>query len=214
MILQGVRPLPTGNHTVDRVTWTEFPSGQLRQFWQVSTDGGETFPGVQFDGIYDRRPSVTQDPEVPAPSCSDPTAPALTQFDFTLGSWDVKLADRDDSYRLRSTVTKDLSQCLIEERLEGRGGYEAIVFTSVRRRLGEWVKTLVDNRGNNVFLKGQLTGGRLVLSGTAPSGRGNARDVRVIWIERGPDGFEQRWETSRDGGSTWRKLLVAKYRRR
>jgi hypothetical protein len=89
-----------------------------------------------------------------------------------------------------------------------------MIFTAVRRRLGEWVKTLVDNLGTNVFLKGRLTDGQMVLTGTVPSIDGVSKDVRVTWVEGGPDNFEQRWETTGDGGAMWEQLLVAEYSRR
>ena len=112
-----------------------------------------------------------------------------------------------------SVIAKDLGDCLIEERLSGRAGYEAIMFTTVRRRLGEWVKTFVDNRGTNVFLKGRVVDGRPVLTGTVPSS-GGSRDVRVTWVQHGADRFEQRWETTVDSGTTWDRLLIADYTRR
>jgi hypothetical protein len=217
MILAGVRPLPSGASLLDRITWTEESPDLVRQLWEVSSDGGQTFPQVQFDGRYHRRSSVTPDPEIPTSFCSDAAFPALFQFDFTLGLWKVDVGGQSGGAgqpELRSTIAKDIDDCLIEERLKGRAGYEAIIFTAVRRRLGEWVKTLVDNRGTNVFLKGRLTGGQMVLTGTVPSIDGVSKDVRVTWVEGGPDNFQQRWETTSDGGATWQQLLVAEYSRR
>lgn len=209
MVLQGDRPTPAGS-VLDRITWTKLGPGQVRQFWQTSTDGGQSFPGVQFDGLYQRVGSITPDPETPQTGCQDPTAPALFEFDYTLGSWEVDADGRD----LRSRIAKDLSECLIEERIRGHDGYEAIVFTSVRRRLGIWTKTLVDNRGTNAFLTGGMTNGQMILTGTAPSRHGRGLDVRVTYTQKSPDRFEQRWEKTRDGGTTWDRLLVVKYRRR
>ena len=95
-----------------------------------------------------------------------------------------------------------------------KGGLRAIIYTAVRRRLGEWVKTLVDNRGTSVFLSGRETDGVMVLTGTVPSAGGTSKDVRVSWRQNGPDAFEQRWETTTNGGATWERLLMAEYRRR
>ena len=217
MILAGLRPRPTGGPALDRVTWTEHSPDLVNQFWETSLDGGQTFPVVVFDGWYHRVSSVTPAPEIPTGACTNQAFPTLFQFDFTLGSWKVDVAGPHaavGSPRLTSTISKDLGDCLIEERLSGAAGYEAIVFTTVRRALGEWLKTYVDNQGINVFLKGQLTGGQMVLTGRVPSTGESSRDARVTWVPNGPDSFEQRWETSSDGGTTWGSFFVARYSRR
>jgi hypothetical protein len=212
MVMQGIRPTPAGD-ILDRITWTPLQPGEVRQFWQTSTDGGQTFPGVVFDGFYHRRQSLVREPEIPQQFCSDQTIPALFQFDFTLGNWNAEVIEPGRSPEVQSTITKDLSGCLIEERLTGRNGYEAIVFTSVRRRLGIWVKTFVDNRGTSVFLKGRETNGEMVLLGTAPV-QGGSKQVRVTWSDKTADRFVQLWETTADGGATWRRLLKVRYTRR
>jgi hypothetical protein len=214
MVLEGVRPLPSGNHTVDRVTWSELGQGEVKQFWVFSSDFGQTFPNVQFDGLYRRVASLTPDPEVPQEACKDPNFPVLDELDYTLGEWEVDVAGPHGPEGLRSRITKELSDCLIEERIDGENGYEAIAFTSVRRRLGIWERTFVDNRGTNAFLSGRTTDGRLMLTGTAPSKQGGALDVRVSFTRKSDDRFEQRWERTSDGGATWHRLLVVTYRRK
>lgn len=37
--------------TINRVTWSSHDDGSVRQFWQVSSDGGETW-ATAFDGLY------------------------------------------------------------------------------------------------------------------------------------------------------------------
>lgn len=39
---------------INRVTWTPNDDGSVRQFWETSSDGGETW-SVAFDGIYTRK---------------------------------------------------------------------------------------------------------------------------------------------------------------
>ncbi len=38
-------------NTINRITWTPNPDGSVRQFWENSADGGETW-SVAFDGLY------------------------------------------------------------------------------------------------------------------------------------------------------------------
>ena len=37
--------------TINRVTWTPNEDGSVRQFWESSTDNGDTW-SVAFDGLY------------------------------------------------------------------------------------------------------------------------------------------------------------------
>jgi hypothetical protein len=36
-----------------RITWTPQPDGRVRQFWETSSDGGQTW-NAAFDGLYVR----------------------------------------------------------------------------------------------------------------------------------------------------------------
>jgi hypothetical protein len=216
MLLEGNRPTPSGGTIHDRIEWTPISSTEVRQLWQFSTNGGPF--AVQFDGLYHKRSSVSLDPEVPTTACQDPAFPAPRQFDFTLGRWKVDLsgplAEDDQGANLRSTITTDLSGCLLEETVTGDDGYAARVFSNGRRRTGQWFRTFVDNRGLRVFLTGQQEGGNMVLSGQLPTGDGSAAEVRVTWQQLSKGRFRQDWQVTRDGGATWRSLLVATYKPR
>jgi hypothetical protein len=204
MILQAARPSLGGRTVIDRIKWSLLPGGIVRQFWDQSLDGGQTF-ALFFDGRYTRVPSVVPDPEVPTAACNAPDRPVFRQFDFTLGDWKVRVLGRE----LRSSITNDLSTCLIEERLTGDDGYEARIFSSARRITGVWYRTLVDNRGTRIFLTGSEVDGRMVLTGTMPL-KGKLADVRVTW-QPVAGGFTEAYDTSKDGGATWKPLLVVRY---
>jgi hypothetical protein len=53
MVLSGNRPGRAGVTVTDRITFTPRPDGSVRQWWQVSRDGGATWK-TSFDGIYRR----------------------------------------------------------------------------------------------------------------------------------------------------------------
>jgi hypothetical protein len=216
MRLEGDRPTPAGGTLHDRIDWTALASDRVRQLWEVSADGGVTYPTVQFDGLYQRRSSVTLDAEVPTAVCQDPAFPAPRQLDFTLGRWSVQLSGplARGHGDLRSSISTDLSACLLEERITGDDGYEARVFSSARRRTGQWYRTFIDNRGVRVFLTGREEAGKVVLRGKVPAGGATSADVRVTWEQLNGGRFRQRWELTRDGGATWQGILDATYRPR
>ena len=53
MVLSGPSSAPN-EAALNRVTWTPHPDGSVRQFWEVSKDGGATW-SVVFDGRYVRK---------------------------------------------------------------------------------------------------------------------------------------------------------------
>jgi hypothetical protein len=54
MVLSGVRKTGKGSDIIDRITWTPLESGNVRQVWEVSPDGGESW-SLFFDGTYIKR---------------------------------------------------------------------------------------------------------------------------------------------------------------
>lgn len=57
MVLEGTTPAPAGATPVrNRITWTPLDAGDVRQLWEISTDGGATWT-ASFDGRYSRSPA-------------------------------------------------------------------------------------------------------------------------------------------------------------
>ena len=56
MVLSGERPAADGSGKVlHRITWIPGPDGSVRQLWEASRDGGDSWQ-VAFDGLYRRVP--------------------------------------------------------------------------------------------------------------------------------------------------------------
>ncbi len=53
MVLTGTHVV-RGKSTTERITWTPHPEGTVRQHWEQSTDGGQTWT-TAFDGLYRRK---------------------------------------------------------------------------------------------------------------------------------------------------------------
>jgi len=51
MVLSGERIAAEGQTVLDRITWTPNEDGTVRQHWEVSSDGGESWQDA-FDGVY------------------------------------------------------------------------------------------------------------------------------------------------------------------
>jgi len=54
MVLSGTKQNKAGKTTLNRITWTALPSGEVRQLWEASSDDGTSW-SVAFDGRYTRK---------------------------------------------------------------------------------------------------------------------------------------------------------------
>jgi hypothetical protein len=54
MVLSGAKQNKAGKTTLNRITWTALPSGQVRQLWETSGDQGKSWT-TAFDGLYTRK---------------------------------------------------------------------------------------------------------------------------------------------------------------
>ncbi|HKG91155.1 MAG TPA: hypothetical protein VKA84_04665 [Gemmatimonadaceae bacterium] len=215
MVLSGGEMRTPAGVVTQRVTWTRMSSQRTRQLGEGSVDGGTTWT-TQFDVLYDRRPQVTPAPAVENPfGCAN--FPRPHQFDFLLGTWEVRLTSAAGAGEplAVTSVTTDLTHCLLEEQLTGAGGYEGRSFAAVNRLPLRWERTYVDNEGHRVFLAGgRQPDGSMVLAGTKRLAGGATVDLRVTWQPVTPDEVLQRWEISMDGGGTWAPELELTMRRR
>ncbi len=55
MMLSGETIQPNGARQLERITWTPNADGSVRQHWEQSADGGNTWQ-TAFDGLYRRKP--------------------------------------------------------------------------------------------------------------------------------------------------------------
>lgn len=198
MVISGERRTLAGAVLIDRITYTPLPGGHMRQLWELSFDLGQTFPTVLFDGHYTPLPGIVPPP---APGTSFCSASAYRAADFLLGEWRV-LAENGLELG-RSTITAELSTCLVFERFWTPKGYEATAFLSYGRALQRWNRTYVDSEGNRIFLAGPATADGLMLMGDVALPNGERVSMRMTWTSTGPDSVEQLWEVSRDAGETW-----------
>ena len=53
MIMQGYSIDKSGNRLLNQISWQPLESGDVRQHWQVSKDGGKNWQTV-FDGLYQK----------------------------------------------------------------------------------------------------------------------------------------------------------------
>jgi hypothetical protein len=99
--------------------------------------------------------------------------------------------------------------CVVYESWKGTGGVTGTSFNVYDPGKKKWRQTWVDSTGGVLDLEGELRDGRMVLAST-PASKSDAIN-RITW-ERLPDGrVRQLWETSADGGTTWKVAFDGYY---
>jgi hypothetical protein len=135
---------------------------------------------------------------------------AYRQFDFWLGSWDV--TGPDGSVAGSNLVEKASDGCALVERWTGSRGGRGTSLNFYESATRQWHQIWVDNDGGVLELSGGLVGGKMVLSGTTPGDRTSRQ--RITWTPMDGGRVRQHWESSGDGGRTWKTIFDGTYSRR
>lgn len=139
------------------------------------------------------------------------TAPAPHQFDFWIGTWEVRTPD--GKLAGTSRIEPILGGAVIQEHWQGAGGTLGSSFNFVDKASGLWRQVWVAQDGSSLDLRGGLMDGRMVLEGETATPKG-PRKERITWAAR-PDGaVTQTWEQSTDGGKTWTVVFPGIYTRK
>jgi hypothetical protein len=148
---------------------------------------------------------------IAAKPCS---TPEYRQFDFWLGSWEVK----NPKGEVEGTNQIDTVQngCALQEHWDDHQGMTGTSFTFYNKGDHKWRQTWVDNQGGSLVLTGDFSGGKLVLSGEMPSRREAGKTIlhRITWTPVDANHVRQFWEVSQDHGKTWGVNFDGMYNRK
>lgn len=149
-----------------------------------------------------------QSPAAPPPRCD---APEFRQFDFWVGSWEVRTPDG----RIAGTneISRDLADCIVRERWHGAGGLRGESFNIWDRGTRRWHQTWVSSTGALLLLDGGFENGAMRMQGRSRDSQGEILN-RITWMPRSHGTVRQLWETSKDSGKTWSSAFDGTYRKR
>jgi hypothetical protein len=137
-------------------------------------------------------------------------SPAIHQFDFWIGDWDV----RGSKGELMGTnkVQPVVEGCAIHEAWAAQGevGESFSIFDPTT---GKWHQTWVDNKSHLWMIDGGMVNGSMVMTRTTAAQNDPTVTVlhRWTWTPSDRDHVRQLYETSRDGGKTWKVLFDGRY---
>jgi hypothetical protein len=132
------------------------------------------------------------------------------QFDFWLGSWEVKTSDGNVAGT--NAIDSILNGCVLREQWWGARGMTGTSFNTYDPHAGTWHQTWVDDQGGFLLLSGALEEGAMVLRGEMLDDEGLVTH-RITWTPVADGQVRQLWEASRDGGATWSVVFDGLYAR-
>jgi hypothetical protein len=156
--------------------------------------------------------TASEDAEPAAPAQVTPCeAPEHRQFDFWLGTWTV--TKPDGGLAGRNVISSVLGGCGLREEWSSAGSpYAGTSLNLYDRARGVWHQTWLDNQGGLLLLEGGVRDSSMILEGERPGEKGAVRH-RITWTPLAEGGVRQLWESSADGGSTWKVLFDGLYQR-
>jgi hypothetical protein len=145
----------------------------------------------------------------PPNPCKDP---AVSQFDFWVGNWELTWAD---SLHGTNHVERIMDGCTVQENFNDPqmkfSGKSWSVYSVPRK---QWQQTWVDNNGGYIVLFGGMQGDSMVLSTPMRETPKGKITSRMVYYNIKKDSFDWSWEASMDGGMTWKVNWLIHYKRR
>ena len=136
------------------------------------------------------------------------------QFDFWLGTWDVRPNGQPNAPPARNVISKIHDGCVVLESWSAPGS-TGQSFNIYDRTRNKWFQKWVDNSGGLHEYVGELRDGNMALEGDTPAPRPSTSRVRtrLTFFPR-PDGSVRQFsERTTDDGKTWQVNYDLIYRK-
>ena len=146
--------------------------------------------------------------------------PNVSQFDFWLGDWNLTWPAEQmggvegEIGKGTNSIAKMLDGCVVREEFSSpAAGFRGHSVSVHDAKKGLWQQTWVDNQGGYLRFAGGFESGKMILK-TEPFTRGDKTLTnRMVFRNITPDSLDWDWQTSEDGGKTWKDLWNIHYAR-
>ncbi|MFL5808123.1 MAG: hypothetical protein ACJ749_01300 [Flavisolibacter sp.] len=145
------------------------------------------------------------------------TTPQSSQFDFWIGEWNLTWSD---SLHGTNRIEKIFGNCTVHENFyDPKTNYLGQSWSVYNTKYNKWQQTWIDNMGGYIALNGGMHGDSMVLSteeqnvpaSVSPTGK---LINRMVYHNIKKDSFDWAWESSTDGGQTWKANWKIRYERK
>ena len=146
--------------------------------------------------------------------CSSPEA---QQFDFWIGDWNITYSD---TAHATNHVEKIMNDCTVQENFnDPHKNYMGKSWSVYNANYKHWQQTWVDNGGGYIALTGGMQGDSMILitaERTVPTNISSTGKMisRMVYYNITKDAFDWDWESSIDGGITWKSNWLLHYSRK
>lgn len=131
------------------------------------------------------------------------------QFDFWLGNWTVK--GGKGKVVGHSQIASIVNGCGLSESWTSASGNHGVSYNFFDNSTGHWHQTWIDVQGSALYLNGNFSDGKMVLTGETTDKKGVKTGQKISWSKL-PDGrVKQHWEISKDNGKSWSDAFVGYY---
>jgi hypothetical protein len=149
--------------------------------------------------------------QAPAYGCDSPES---KQLDFWLGEWELSFVEDGKPGKSRNRITKILDGCAILEEFSGAPGTKlnGRSLSTFDRVTGQWKQTWVDNSASYLDFSGGIIDDHMVF--WRKFSRGD-KEVwqRMVFQDVKPESLKWLWQSSADGGITWKTNWEIDYKR-
>ncbi len=137
------------------------------------------------------------------------------QLDFWVGQWNAEWKNTDGKTETGTNIiTKILDGCALEENFSASDKSligKSLSIYNINKKL--WQQTWVDNTGAYLDFTGGFENDKMIFSRKVITKTGKEITQRMVFYDITANAFEWNWESSDDGGSTWKLLWKIHYTR-
>lgn len=128
-------------------------------------------------------------------------------LDFWVGEWEctgkmVGPNGQETATKAENSISRILSGQVVQERFT-MTGLNGMSVSAYNKATGRWRQTWVDNQGSYIALSGGKVGKDIILM-TTPPGTQPQSVNRMVFTNISEPSFDWNWESSVDGGKTWK----------
>ena len=140
-----------------------------------------------------------------------------SQFDFWIGDWNLTY---NDTLHATNHVEKIMGGCTVQENFhDPNTNYNGKSWSVYNKNINQWQQTWVDDQGGYISLTGGMQGDSIILltaEKKVPSNISATGKIvnRMVYHNITKDAFNWDWESSTDGGNTWKNNWHIHYSRK
>jgi len=145
------------------------------------------------------------------------SAAEASQFDFWIGDWNLTY---NDTLHATNHVEKIMGGCTVQENFhDPNTNYNGKSWSVYNKNINQWQQTWVDDQGGYISLTGGMQGDSIILltaEKKVPSNISATGKIvnRMVYHNITKDAFNWDWESSTDGGNTWKNNWHIHYSRK